>query len=80
MVDQSPLDRTLAPQVVGGQEVEEVWVLRGLPDQVRVHVGHRGGEVGHQLARALVQSALDLEGENVSAPPLLTCSGGVPSP
>src|SRR5690606_29685565 len=78
MVSQSEFEVTLAADVGGTDEVEQVWVAGGLLSEVGVRGWQGAGEVGDGLAGPLVEAALDVVDQDVAAPALLDGRLGVP--
>jgi hypothetical protein len=61
-----------------GHEVKDIRVLEGLLGKIRARRRHRGREVGDGLARAFVESGLDLVDQDIAGPAIVDGGSRVP--
>src|SRR5688572_26610749 len=78
VIDEGLFDLALLPRIRGTKEIEKVRILEHLRGHVRIRGRKRGLEVGEGLAVAHVSAAVDLEGEDVAGPSVLSCGFDVP--
>ena len=75
---QALLDGALVGVVPEIEEVEDVGIFGDLLREVRLRRRERRAEVGDRFALASIQGGIDLEGENVARPTVVSSLPGVP--
>ena len=78
MDEQAPLNLPFVGVFGHGQKVEVVRVFQNLLGQIGAGRGERALEVGQRLPFPLVQGALDLEDQDISAPAVFDRGAEIP--